>query len=99
MKIPIFGIKVTYLQTILRYTNNMQELLKILKGCRIAFNRGQITRPVLIALVLISLLLPASLISCKNNIEREDAMIQNTTIPLIDANAPTETETATFALG
>jgi len=53
----------------------------------------------LIALILIALLLPASLTSCKNNIEREDVMIQNTTIPLIDANAPAETETATFALG
>lgn len=53
----------------------------------------------MIALILIALLLPASLTSCKNNIEREDVMIQNTTIPLIDANAPAETETATFALG
>ena len=53
---------------------------------------------VLISLLLTAVLLPAFLFGC-NSAERENGMVSKATIPAIDASAPTETETATFALG
>ena len=56
---------------------------------------------VLMSLLLIAFLLPAFLLGCNSteNTEREASVVPNATIPTIDASAPTETETATFALG
>jgi hypothetical protein len=78
----------------------MPALFRKIKATRAIFKGSHLAKPTLMFLLTISLLLiPTLLASCKNNTERENTMIQNTTIPVIDVNAPTKTETATFALG
>lgn len=55
----------------------------------------------LMSLLLIALILPTLVIGCSNTkiAEKENSVIQKAAIPPIDASAPIETETATFALG
>ena len=56
---------------------------------------------VLISLLMIAFLLPASIFGCNNTRTNEegDKMAQKPAIPPIDTSAPTNTEIATFALG
>ena len=56
---------------------------------------------VIISVLVVAILLPAFLLGCNNtdNAEGENSMMPKATMPSIDALAPTETETATFALG
>ena len=77
----------------------MQVLLKTVKAVKRTFNNGSIMKQTLVFFLFIILLLPTLLTSCGSDIKGETAMIPMTTIPLIDANAPAKTETATFALG
>jgi hypothetical protein len=78
----------------------MPALFRKIKITRATFKGTRPMKQTLMLLLAISLLsIPALLASCQNNSERENAMIKNTTIPVIDVNAPTKTETATFALG
>ena len=55
----------------------------------------------LVSLLLVALVLPSFLLGCNStkSVEEEYSMAQTTTIPLIDAAVPANTETATFALG
>ena len=78
----------------------MPALFRKTKATKATFKGTRLMKQTLMLLLAISLLAkPALLASCKNNTERENAMIKNTTIPVIDVNAPTKTEAATFALG
>ena len=56
---------------------------------------------VLISMLLIASGLPVFLLGCNNtqNTERDNSMAPQNTMPSIDASAPVNTETATFALG
>ena len=55
----------------------------------------------LMPLLLIALLSPTLVGGCRNpeTTGKGNGMVLKATIPPIDASAPTETETATFALG
>ena len=55
----------------------------------------------LVSLLPVALVLPSFLLGCNSTerVEEEYSMVQTTTIPLIDAAVPANTETATFALG
>jgi hypothetical protein len=77
----------------------MTILLKNTKTAKTNFKGATMIKYPLILLLVAILLIPASLTSCTNNVERGTGMVLNTTIPAIDANAPAKTETATFALG
>ena len=54
-----------------------------------------------VPLLLIAFLLPTFTLGCNKNeiAENENNMMSKGTIPAIDAAAPANTETATFALG
>lgn len=55
----------------------------------------------LMSLLMIAIVLPTFILGChKTNIDgKENSLVQKVMIPPIDATAPTETQTATFALG
>lgn len=55
----------------------------------------------LISLLLITMVLPSSVLGCNSGTgeEREDDMNTKPSIPTIDIYAPAHTETATFGLG
>lgn len=55
----------------------------------------------LMSLLMIAIVLPTFILGCnKTNIDREESsLVQKVMIPPIDAMEPTETQTATFALG
>lgn len=59
-----------------------------------------IVRP-LISLILIAFVLTTFLPGCNNTkiVEKGNSVVPKATIPPIDASGPTETETATLALG
>ena len=56
---------------------------------------------VLMLMFLTAFMLPVFLLGCNTtkNVERGGNVVPKATIPPIDSSVPTETETATFALG
>lgn len=53
-----------------------------------------------VSLLLVAFVLPIFLFGCNDrNTAKENSSVPKATIPTQDTSAPTETETATFALG